>query len=527
MKKRIITVLLCLVMVVGLLPVTAQAAEADKTIQLGTGSITGYSATGYDYLYMGEYNPPNTTWFYPLKWRVLDTKTNTGSDGGLLLLSEYVLKLFIDADSYMFERDSVTNYHSYTAADGTTEYHRGAALAEGASHDACVLSNVWQGSAIQTYYKTKPFFTSDEYAAILATTKNDGAHDSGSATAGKETWNLTTTPTTNILNGDRLFYLSAEEASNAAYGFNNDDSRKAKTAEYDGTYKKWDIYEEDWCLRSPIAPIEGSQIDKGARVSVTYDGALSCRPANSGADIARPAFNLDKNAVLFISAFDFAFNNNDGKAKDAKDVTAGQLAAIGTCAEGGYAGNSWRPTLKDGSRAFAVTETTATAAAGGSITLHYTGAETDAIWNSEYISAIIADSTGSTVLYYGRVKEADSADGTVGITIPAALANGSYTLYVFNEQCDDYYSAGISSAFQKVALTVSSSTKPVDPVDPSKPVNPGDHTHHTGANGSDKTEKLESPKTGDSSMVGLWVTLLLVSGAGVAGTVVYSRRRRA
>lgn len=40
--------------------------------------------------------------------------------------------------------------------------------------------------------------------------------------------------------------------------------------------------------------------------------------------------------------------------------------------------------------------------------------------------------------------------------------------------------------------------------------------------GTDKT----SPKTGESNMVGLWVALLFVSGAGVAGAAVYKKRKR-
>lgn len=39
-------------------------------------------------------------------------------------------------------------------------------------------------------------------------------------------------------------------------------------------------------------------------------------------------------------------------------------------------------------------------------------------------------------------------------------------------------------------------------------------------------EDPKSPQTGDNSMVGLWVALLFVSGVGVVGTAVYSRKRR-
>ena len=40
-------------------------------------------------------------------------------------------------------------------------------------------------------------------------------------------------------------------------------------------------------------------------------------------------------------------------------------------------------------------------------------------------------------------------------------------------------------------------------------------------------QKTESPKTGDSSMAGLWIALLFVSAASLTGTTLYSRKKRA
>ena len=40
-------------------------------------------------------------------------------------------------------------------------------------------------------------------------------------------------------------------------------------------------------------------------------------------------------------------------------------------------------------------------------------------------------------------------------------------------------------------------------------------------------QKPEPPKTGDSSMTGLWIALLFVSGASLTGTALYSRKKRA
>ena len=44
--------------------------------------------------------------------------------------------------------------------------------------------------------------------------------------------------------------------------------------------------------------------------------------------------------------------------------------------------------------------------------------------------------------------------------------------------------------------------------------------------GYEAVTEPETPQTGDSSMMVLWIALLFVSGAGVAGTTLYSRKRK-
>ena len=41
------------------------------------------------------------------------------------------------------------------------------------------------------------------------------------------------------------------------------------------------------------------------------------------------------------------------------------------------------------------------------------------------------------------------------------------------------------------------------------------------------TGATTSPQTGDNSHMALWIALLLVSGAGVIGTTVYGKKKRA
>lgn len=125
MKKRILSILLCLCMVACMLPTVAFAADTGKAIRLvntnnPTGGILGYknNNNSYDYIYMGSYNSS------PVKWRVLDDQTNTGATG-LFLLSEDLLGSGGHGDVYD------------VYFDGTSPY-----------------SNAWQGSDAQGWCNT-------------------------------------------------------------------------------------------------------------------------------------------------------------------------------------------------------------------------------------------------------------------------------------------------------------------------------------------------------------------------------------
>ena len=178
------------------MPTAAFAAGTDtgKAIQLGTSGIAGYnSAAGYDYIYFGSWTAQDTyTTSGPIKWRVLDDQTNTGGTG-LFLLSDELLGTGEDGGVYF---------------DNTEPE-----------------SNAWQGSDAQAWCNTfaSSNLDSRELAAILETTKNDKAFISS-------TYHLPFAASENILNGDKVFFLSAEEAENSAYGFANDKSVVAPLA---------------------------------------------------------------------------------------------------------------------------------------------------------------------------------------------------------------------------------------------------------------------------------------------------------
>ena len=150
----------------------------------------------------------------------------------------------------------------------------------------------------------------------------------------------------------------------------------------------------------------------------------------------RPAMNLSTagNNILFVSAAE------GGKP-------AGGLAEISK-----YTGNEWKLTLLDSSRSgFAVTTTDLSAyTRGGTVEIGYTGAKTG---TNEYVSAMILDAAGNPA-YYGRSSAAlTDENGTAELTIPA-LAEGTYTLKVFNEQYNGDKMTDLASAFADVTLTV-------------------------------------------------------------------------
>ena len=396
-SKRILSLFLALVMVFSMMPMTALPAFAvdttplaDKAIMPGTSGISGYDSTnGYDHIYMGYWTAPDSyTTSSPIKWRVLDDQTNTGASG-LFLLSDVLLGTGINGDVY-FDNNG---------------------------------SNVWQNSTAQAWCKdfageegaitnVTDAFTAGELGAVLATTKSDQEYIHPL---------FVFSASENILNGDKVFFLSAEEAMNEAYGFSENASRVANY----GTSEKL------WWLRSPCT---NYGFDYAG--AIYYDGYVDYDLPDYVL-AARPAFNLDLNAVLFTSA-----------AVGGKHGTTGTIAEISTSNV-----TEWKLTLKDSSRSGFTAETTGKN--GDTLTVSYSGATTGA---NEYISVMIADSTGAYT-HYGRNKnitDAANASGSVEIDL-SGIDMTDKTLYVFNEQYngganDDTKLTDYASNFEDVIL---------------------------------------------------------------------------
>ena len=219
----------------------------------------------------------------------------------------------------------------------------------------------------------------------------------------------------NILDGDKVFFLSAEEAENAAYGFTDDNARIANYG--DSAYV--------WWLRSPrrMNPDSAGTVNEKGAVIGEWVGQTNA---------ARPAFNLKPDSVLLVSA-----------------AVGGKGTADGMFKIPEYSGDEWKLTLLDDTRTFRVTETTAAGKPGGTVTLNFSGPRTG---QNEYISAIIEGKNGAT--YYGRIMKPTAADRQLSFTLPHDLASGNYKLHVFSEQYNGDYQTDYASQFQTVALTV-------------------------------------------------------------------------
>ena len=387
MKKRLLSILLTLCMALSLLPAVAFAEGGAKAIQSGTGSIHGYdtSAGGYSYIYYGTWRNS------PIKWRVLDTKANTGAADALFLLTDECL--------YPLPGDLYACYIQFNPADKQNRH-------------------LWKDSTLQGWFKSTFYsgensaFTSAERALIPATTQEGSMYTLS---------NLHMRLQICALEAEYVFAPSIQDIMNADYGFTDPASRIAGPINSSGRGTRY------W-LRS-------FEISEQLPFMVGEDASLMGDWGDNPSAV-RPAMNLSTagNNILFVSAAE------GGKP-------AGGLAEISE-----YTGNEWKLTLLDSSRSgFAVTTTDLSAyTRSGTVKIGYTGAKTG---TNEYVSAMILDAAGNPA-YYGRSSAAlTDENGTAELTIPA-LAEGTYTLKVFNEQYNGDKMTDLASAFADVTLTV-------------------------------------------------------------------------
>ena len=236
------------------------AYAAGETEQIATGDVVCFGT-------------PDAACGFDGKWLVLDSQhTNTGEPGMFLVSLNLIGSE--QGQSLLF-RDIGDVRVSFS--------DRGEAFAQ--EHPG---STDYQGSDIQAWCEdfARKHLTKAEYQTLLPTWKSDDAAvipGLGIPLPGAMNGTVDFDPVENILNGDRLFLLSAEEITNEQYGFADG---SARIAAFKGTA-------EGYWLRSPHIPT--FPLDVGF---VFGFGAVMDFPVNANYMLelntcARPACNLD------------------------------------------------------------------------------------------------------------------------------------------------------------------------------------------------------------------------------------------
>lgn len=172
-KKKALSLILAVAMVLGAVPFTSVVANAEDTgvkkIELKTSGVADK-----DFVYFGNYSSTD------IKWKVLDADAdNTGTANGMFLLSEYLL----EQNNKPFEA-------AWNSDDG----------------DGQTNPNEWQHSDAQdwcTTFADSSAFTGFEKTALKSVSKTDAAINKYDID-----W------ATSSLDNEKVFYLSAEEAAN-------------------------------------------------------------------------------------------------------------------------------------------------------------------------------------------------------------------------------------------------------------------------------------------------------------------------
>ncbi|MBR4080856.1 MAG: hypothetical protein IKK21_03615 [Clostridia bacterium] len=446
MKKlaRILSVLLAISLAAGLTPASAFAQGNGKALQMKTAPICDPSVTSHA-TYGDAFHPKSYIYFgnnsgSPVKWRVLDADKNNVGNDGMFLLSEYTL-----VSGIVFE-----------AAWNTDD------------HDGQTRVNEYQHSDLQKWFASNlgNYFSAGEQSVMVGVAKTDPA---------EKVFVIPWYEGSRLTPADKWFPLSAMELHD--YVANSDINSYhlfiAKNGE-NGT-------DQDWWLRSPFFPNLDATENPEAGYAMEYGFISASRVSDAYA--IRPAFNLDRNAVLMTSAaVNGKVSQNDGTLTEIPDTDT----------------RDWKVTILDKSRDFYIVEDSVYGKPGSTVTLTYKNATTGA---NEYISVLLVGSNGET--HYGRVLQLSAKDGKVQVAIPE-LPEGSYVLRFYNEQYNGDRMTDFGSAFDDVTLYTTDKPNPGIPGEPGIPM---------------------PPQTGDGASLGLWLTLCLISFASVT-LVLRSKKRR-
>lgn len=174
----------------------------------------------------------------------------------------------------------------------------------------------------------------------------------------------------------------------------------------------------------------GNSLYKGNDQDLKYEG-----PGYKGNGFymqmgpARPAFNLNLDEVMFATAA------SGERGKSSNVVTLTELDSLQSAQEIFQSGDSVKFTMSHPEQTLIIAETDRTIpVAAGQGVLNYSGAATG---TNQFLSCVVTDTSGQNILYYGKLAncaEASAQSGSIEMTVPDELLNGSYKMFVFSEQ---------------------------------------------------------------------------------------------
>ena len=393
------------------------------------------------YLVFGAYPQNADGSKKPIRWRVLDTDSDSNADG--------------TKDSYLLLSDEILDCIPF--------------------QENMEAENTWQNSQIRQWLN-KDFlaaFSENEQQALAKTTKeSDGSIEYLSDSA---------------VHDDTFFLLSAQEAQKKEYGFwdaagveEANKSHILQATEYaqNQGVAQTDGY-GDWWLRSIGS--EGKYLSG----IIDHEGWLMDDTINDDAAGVAPAMNLKTKSIAYILA---------------EGVKKGNFAAVG---EADKDADTWKVTLKGSDNDLqAVAEKNGeqqavTIPQQENYTLHISHKPAQTVLTgATQVSAMLQNKNGE-VLYYGKI-DTKTGEENSELLVPKELEPGNYQLYVFAEQiaegCDS-----VSDFGQPISVTITEKQAQIEPSKQNPTIPSEVHPSTSGAGGS---EGVSVPSRGDASKPG-------------------------
>ena len=378
------------------------------------------------HIYYGV-DPGEDNWYYYKAkdagdrpyWRVLDPRQdNAGGAGAIFVLSE---DLWGDDNEYHYSDDwNVLNpsyYGGVPFSDMRLNEH-------GENLNLNVNSNVWQNSYAQQWCQWfyEDCFSDKEQEAIRCIDFKNELADTLYLSDGSE---YDKYDDCYIDDNDPVFFLSILEVQEY---INHSTDLQVLPPDNSDYPEYLDHGLQNYWLRTPSKRKDPNYPDNV--YGYTYPNSTMFFSTVGSTHGARPAFNIEGSKILFVS--------EANKGKSSNGVGEKALAEVG---ERGV--KEWRLTLFDSSRdnfKASCSSNNQYVQPGGSVKISYSGAKQG---TNEYVSALLCDSTGKDILYYGRIAR-NSASGTISFKIPSNsdyISEGStYKLMIFSEQYNGDFS---------------------------------------------------------------------------------------